>query len=134
MVGHLNAKGYLRYFFNGAQHFAHRLVCETYHGFEPMKPFVNHKDRNKLNNYWKNLEWCTTAENNRHAATIKSSKRTNPNKVVLIIKSSEVVHVAHSLHEAARFCGMPGRHSYIAKLAGGVNVKKNSTPYQFKAL
>jgi hypothetical protein len=45
----------------------HRLVCETFYGLDPTQPYVNHKDGNKLNNALINLEWCTPAENNRHA-------------------------------------------------------------------
>lgn len=45
----------------------HRLMCETFYGIDPNKTYVNHKDGNKLNNALVNLEWCTPAENNRHA-------------------------------------------------------------------
>ena len=48
--------------------YIHRLVAEA---FVPKiceeKNIVDHLDANKLNNYYKNLDWVTTAENNRRA-------------------------------------------------------------------
>lgn len=47
----------------------HRLVAmlflNTPENYEDL--VVNHKDGNKLNNHFTNLEWCTTYENNLHA-------------------------------------------------------------------
>lgn len=47
--------------------FIHRLVAEYFIPNPDNKPYVNHKDWNKLNNAKWNLEWCTHSENMIHS-------------------------------------------------------------------
>ena len=44
----------------------HRLVAEAFLPKEEGRDFVNHKDKNKLNNHYSNLEWVSMTENNCH--------------------------------------------------------------------
>lgn len=45
----------------------HRLVLKAFHPLIEGKDFCNHKDADKHNNFYKNLEWCTIQENSLHA-------------------------------------------------------------------
>ena len=47
--------------------YIHRLVAATFCRGYFEGATVNHLDRNRQNNCASNLEWCTQAENNRHA-------------------------------------------------------------------
>lgn len=71
--GDITPKGYLQYtlFVDGLTYRvkAHRLVASLFIGI-PNNYYeldVNHKDGNKLNNHYSNLEWCTAYYNNYHA-------------------------------------------------------------------
>jgi len=46
----------------------HRLVAFAWHGLPTKeRPWVNHKDGNKMNNHYTNLEWSSISENIQHA-------------------------------------------------------------------
>lgn len=57
-----------------------RLVAETFIPNPESKPEVNHKDLNKGNNYYKNLEWCTHSEHEIH--TIANKRHPSGEKIV----------------------------------------------------
>ena len=44
----------------------HRLVAQAFIPNPNNYPIINHKDENRSNNYYKNLEWCTYEYNNNY--------------------------------------------------------------------
>lgn len=61
-----NGKGYWSVNRNNKTYYVHRLVAEAFlGGVQDLQ--VNHKDGNKANNHWTNLEWVTPESNRAHA-------------------------------------------------------------------
>ena len=91
----------------------HRLVAMAFvpgdHSLD-----VNHKDMNKANNHWTNLEWVTHAENQRHGFAnhphwidnlrTAAGKRRKP--IIRVTDGAPEVRY-DSVRAAARACGRP---------------------------
>ena len=70
----------------------HRLVAETYIPNPENKPEVNHKDGNKLNNHYTNLEWCSSKGNKEHALIAGLYDNIIGEKHVFSVISDEQAH------------------------------------------
>ena len=70
---------YRRIYVLGSCFLVHRLVAEAFIGPCPEGKEVNHKDLNKGNNYYKNLEYKTHRKNLLHA--VKNGVKFNPHPV-----------------------------------------------------
>ncbi len=104
------SNGYYRvglYNTNGIQrnHQVHKLVAQYFCENPDNKPVVNHKDGNKLNNHYTNLEWVTRSENTKHAHSLGLNKRVK--RVHQYAREDKEklkpLHTFNSLREAAEF-------------------------------
>ena len=79
----------------------HRLIAFVFILNPELKPYVNHKDGNKLNNTVENLEWCTAKENEKHARLTKLKDQNKPVKAISIL-NPEDIQIYESLSECSR--------------------------------
>jgi len=110
----LNSGGY-ECFTMDKMYLIHRIVASAFVDNPSDKKEVNHKDGNKLNNHWTNLEWVNRSENNYHAIRVLGHKRNtdglrianenglNRKPVAIFSKSGELVNSFISSRECAKY-------------------------------
>lgn len=88
------------------QKLVHRLVGIYFIPNPENKPQINHKDGNKLNNHYTNLEWVSPSENMEHARKnnlVEPGKRKlNMEKAEEIRNSSEKTKTLAQIYQVSR--------------------------------
>lgn len=82
----------------------HRLVAESFVKGYFKGADVNHKDGNRQNNVYTNLEWCTRSQNILHSLRVLGAKRRH--RSVVSISASGTIKKYKSIAEAARITGI----------------------------
>ena len=94
----------------------HRLVCEAFNGKSPKgKELVDHIDRCRNNNYYKNLRWADRYENAKN-----SKERTHCNvntPIMMYDKKNQPIKRFENVDEIVDFFGV-NRTQILANLAG----------------
>lgn len=73
------SNGYIRFCLHRKGYLAHRLVAEAFvNNPNPTKyNIINHKDEDKTNNIYTNLEWCDKSYNVRYGSCINKISKAN---------------------------------------------------------
>ena len=130
---YLNSGGY--YKSHGL--FIHREVAFAFvDGYSDIKNQVNHKDENKLNNYFKNLEWCTRSYNETYGTKKQRESITQINthpkrKSILCFNlNNEIICEYQSARDAARILNIP--HTNIINCANNKRATAGGYIWKYK--
>jgi hypothetical protein len=75
ILKNVERKGYYRNYVGGKMISTHILVAQAFIENKDNKPYINHKNGDKMDNRMENLEWCTRSENAHHAYSMGLMKQ-----------------------------------------------------------
>lgn len=121
----LSNKGYSK------REYIHRLVAKAFINNPKPEEFlvVNHKDFNKSNNNYSNLEWSTQKENIQYSNNA-GRKRKPQNKIIQLSLDNEEIKVWGSAYEAAEYLKCTPELLWMA--ASEKNKLKTAKGYKWK--
>ena len=99
----------------------HRIVATAYCENKNNKPYVNHIDENRKNNYYKNLEWVTPTENNMWSLA----------KKVYCYKDNKLIKIYNSAKDT-QYDGFNWGH--VCAVARGTEKKHKGYIFSYKQL
>ena len=115
-------------------HQVHILVAQYFCDNPENKPIVNHRDGNKLNNHYTNLEWVTHSENVKHAHNLGLNKTASKRIHQYAREDKEkciILYTFNSIREAAEFL-KPKYKGVISTIAAAISracIGKQKTAY-----
>lgn len=115
---HLDKDGYLRidlYKNNHRKKYGvHQLVARNFvPGFFP-GAVVNHKDENKWNNHFSNLEWVTPKQNTNYGLGIRRRSITQGKRVAQLTTDGKIIATFMTSTEAEKATGVNRTHISMA--------------------
>lgn len=130
-LGDINNMGYKRvtlYSPIKKRFFVHRLVAYHFCDGYQEDLVVNHKDGNKQNNNYLNLEWVTRSENDLHAyknhlrtvtgGAIKQKEKSNRRVIIKTLDTDEIIYIFDNYKKCAEYFGM--NETYIQQCCRGL--------------
>jgi len=107
-----NAGGYKDIKLNGNHHLIHRLVAEHFINNPCNETDVNHKDGNRTNNHYTNLEWCSRSENLKHSFRELGQTPVRNFIGCELYRNNELLGIFKSIKEACRYAQLLGAKFY----------------------
>lgn len=95
---------YIKLSKNGKQtyYLIHRLVAQVFVLNPNNLPQINHKDENRTNNVYSNLEWCNCIYNNNYGNRNKKIQKALSKRIKQLDKNGNVIKIWNNSIEASK--------------------------------
>ena len=105
----------------------HRLVARMFIPNPHNKPTVNHKDGDKQNNYFENLEWATKSEQQQHAYDTGLRDQIGSNNAQAKLTEADVLELRRLRALGWKYSTLGEKFGIHARAAGLIGRRKRWT-------